>query len=117
MNLQFETYDSDGEEVSMSIPGRYEVCDRCHGKGTHTNPAIDGNGITSDEMYELGDDFLGDYLSGVYDVVCEECKGQNVVMVPDEARCSKEQIDTYNKYLQDKWELEQERLAEIRYGY
>lgn len=57
----------------------FEVCDRCRGHGSHTNPAIDGNGITRSEMGELGPEFLEDYLSGVYDVRCERCNGLRVV--------------------------------------
>jgi len=58
---------------------RFAVCPRCEGRGSHVNPAVDGNGITADEMDELGPDFREDYLSGVYDVRCDECKGDRVV--------------------------------------
>ena len=34
------------------FPAKYVVCPRCHGAGTHVNPAIDGNGIGSEEMAE-----------------------------------------------------------------
>lgn len=65
---------------------KFAVCPRCEGRGSHVNPAIDGNGITGDEMDELGDDFREDYLSGVYDVACEECHGERVVPA---CRCGK----------------------------
>jgi len=70
---------SDGDEVTVQPPGRWEVCPRCGGNGTHVNPAIDGNGITREEMDELGPDFFEDYMTGVYDVTCEECGGKRVV--------------------------------------
>jgi len=72
-----------------TLPAKKEVCPRCRGKGTHVNPSIDGNGITSDEMEELGDEFLESYLSGVYDVKCHECNGLRVVDVIDRKRVSK----------------------------
>jgi hypothetical protein len=65
---------------------RYAVCPRCEGRGSHVNPAVDGNGITAEEMDELGEDFREDYLSGVYDVRCEECGGNRVVPA---CRCGK----------------------------
>jgi len=67
----------------IEVPTKNEVCSRCRGEGKHTNPSIDGHGITSEEMDELGPDFEEDYFSGVYDVTCEECKGAKVVKVPD----------------------------------
>lgn len=57
----------------------FVVCPRCDGYGKHTNPAIDGHGITQDEMDELGPDFRKDYFGGVYDVNCWCCHGRNVV--------------------------------------
>jgi predicted methyltransferase len=58
---------------------KYQVCPNCEGEGTTVNPDIDGNGITQDEMLELGPDFKEDYMSGVYDVPCRCCKGKRVV--------------------------------------
>ncbi len=57
----------------------WAVCPRCGGNGTHVNPAVDGQGITADEMAELGDDFMDDYMHGVYDIRCERCNGARVV--------------------------------------
>lgn len=58
---------------------KWVVCPRCEGNGQHTNPAIDGHGISAEEMNELGDDFREDYMSGVYDIRCSHCGGQRVV--------------------------------------
>jgi hypothetical protein len=85
--ITFTLYVGD-EEVIHQLPAKMAVCSRCNGEGTHTNPSIDGNGITASEMEELGDDFREDYMSGVYDVTCTTCKGRNVVAVPDLARAS-----------------------------
>ena len=59
----------------------WAVCPRCRGEGHHSNPAIDGHGITEDEMYELGEDFREDYMNGEYDIVCSRCGGRRVVAV------------------------------------
>jgi hypothetical protein len=56
----------------------YAVCPRCGGKGQHSNPAIDGNGLTRED-FDQDPDFERDYLSGVYGVTCRTCKGHRVV--------------------------------------
>ena len=40
----------DGAELELALPAKFEVCHRCQGTGTHTNPSIDGNGITASEI-------------------------------------------------------------------
>ena len=77
--------------VEVEIPTRFEVCDRCEGKGVHDHPAF-ANGITADEWNgpEWDDEGREDYLRGAYDVPCEECDGLRVVPVPDESRMTDE---------------------------
>lgn len=82
--LNFET----DEEVT--IPTMRIVCPRCDGSGVHDHPAF-SNGITQDQFDE-DPDFREEYMSGRYDVACEECKGRNVVDTPDREKCTPEQI-------------------------
>ncbi len=98
----------------VEIPFKYEVCERCNGKGSHVNPSIDGHGITSDEMAEAGPEFLEDYMSGVYDVPCYECKGLRVVMVPDEALLTPEEREIVKDHEEYKAELRHEALLRER---
>lgn len=72
------------------------VCPRCKGEGTVTNPEVDGPGI-SQERFEEDPDFEEDYMSGVYDIICPECRGKRVTTRSD-----------HHKYLKD----EQERRAD-----
>ena len=72
-----------GVERELTLPAVYEVCGRCQGEGKHTNPSIDGNGITQEEFDE-DPDFRENYFSGVYDIECEECHGKRVVAELDE---------------------------------
>ena len=89
-------YDDDGDgERDIEFPATVQVCSRCGGKGTHCNPSIDGNGITGEEMAEMGDDFREDYLSGMYDVQCEQCNGRNVTLEIDEKRANKADLAIY----------------------
>lgn len=112
--MKLTTFDDEGDEVE--IPAMYAVCERCRGEGHHTNPAIDGNGLTSDDMDELGDDFREDYMSGVYDIRCEVCNGERLVLVPDPRRCTPEQLALYERRLQDEYEYRQEAEMERRMG-
>lgn len=100
----------------LTVPAKWEVCDRCRGEGHHTNPAIDGNGITQDEMDELGDDFREDYMSGVYDIPCEECHGERLIMVIEEGRATPEQIKEYMELVQEEADYRAECRAEQRMG-
>ena len=88
--LIVEILNENEDYENYEFPAKYAVCDHCNGNGTHVNPNIDGNGITSDEMAELGPDFREDYLSGVYDVICGECKGKRVVLEIDTERLTKD---------------------------
>lgn len=89
----------DGEEVGareVELPVVFEVCGTCNGKGSHVNPSIDSNGLTASDFDE-DPDFRENYMSGMYDVTCNECGGKRVVPILDEARATPEQI----KYVQD----------------
>lgn len=71
------------EEIQAVMPAKMAVCYRCEGAGSHTNPSIDGNGITSSEWAEWGEEEQETYMSGGYDVTCEVCHGANVVPQPN----------------------------------
>jgi hypothetical protein len=77
---------------------KYHVCPRCEGEGTHTNPAIDGNGITGSEMAEIlheDPDFLDTYMAGGYNIVCSMCNGRRVVTV--------DTVETYREMAEDRY--------------
>lgn len=100
----------------LSVPSTdMVVCPACRGKGTHVNPAIDSHGITSDEMYEMGDDFRDDYLSGRYDVRCEYCGGNNVVEEISDTATDEEKA-AWESWQRDAYEYAAEREAERRMG-
>lgn len=102
-----------GSEDEIRIPTRFEVCDRCHGEGSHD--AWDG-GMTAEEMHEQGDEFLEDYLAGVYSVPCTECNGKRVVAVIDELRATPEQRAAYEKHINDEYDYRAMVAAERAAG-
>jgi hypothetical protein len=104
-----------GEMVEHQLPAKFEVCSRCEGNGKHMNPNIDGNGI-SPEQFRDDPDFEESYFRGDYDVSCEECEGERVVAVVDEANCDPAILAAYlaqeHADADYEWECRQERRAE-----
>lgn len=117
--ITFETLDEETCEIEVELPAKYEVCSRCNGEGKHTNPAIDGNGI-SQEQFDEDPDFAEAYFSGRYDVACEVCGGKRVELVVDAAECKRQGLDKELKdYYQHRREIrsvEREMEAERRMG-
>lgn len=114
MALELKFFKGDDE---VTLTAKYEVCPTCDGKGTHVNPAIDGNGLTQEDFDEQGPNFREDYMSGVYDVSCYECKGLRVVLVPDTERNSKEDIEAWVGYQTDLYNDRETQRMEMGYGY
>jgi len=106
--------DANGDD--LHLPAKFAVCDTCDGRGTHVNPGVDGHGL-SQEDFDADPDFAEGYFSGVYDVRCEACKGERVVAVLDEARCTPAQIAQHATYWQDEADYDAEVAAERRWGY
>ena len=99
----------------VELPTKKAVCPRCRGTGTHVNPAIDGNGLTSED-FDDDPDFREAYFAGRYDVVCYDCRGNNVIDVLDEDRCTPEQLAAYDRHCKAMWEIEACEAAERRAG-
>lgn len=103
--------DETDEDWTFAVfPAKFEVCGNCNGKGSHVNRAIDGNGL-SDEL-SSDPDFCEDYLSGVYDVRCDVCGGQRVVLVP----ASEAGEQAVQQVMQQHYASEAEVAAERRMG-
>ena len=83
-----------------SMPSDTVVCPRCRGRGSHINPAIDGDGFTGEEWAMMDEDFKESYWNGNFDVICSVCNGLRVT-----AKIATDQLNA------EQWELlyEQER--------
>ena len=95
----------DGTEEEQTLPSRKVVCYRCNGSGVHD--AWEGGFSMDDEFVD--DDFLDDYRQGIYDVLCSECHGRNVVDEVDEDSLTPIQAKAYREYLEYQDELARER--------
>lgn len=103
------------EYQGIEVKTKMQVCPRCDGKGHHTNPSIDGNGISAEEFYN-DPDFAEDYFSGVYDVPCYECGGENVTPVVDLDSLTKEQREDLIDWQLGDEETRAIEAAERRFG-
>ena len=104
-----------GADMPVHLPGKFEVCDRCEGRGKHVNPAIDEHGLSRDD-FDQDPDFEEAYFSGRYDVRCYDCNGLRVMPVVDEQKLTKREKVLYDSHcdrLADDasyaWEASQER--------
>jgi hypothetical protein len=115
MKITMELYDNDeGSSEEVTLPAKYEVCWRCQGAGVHD--CWEG-GMTSDEMYEQGPEFVDDYFDGVYDTRCTVCRGERVLAEVDRNRLTAEMRARYDKHVQQRAEWEAELAHEQRMGY
>lgn len=71
----------DGSTYKLMWPAERKLCPQCDGDGTMVNPAIDGNGLSSEDFAE-DPDFREQYMRGDYDVKCDECDGNKFVLEP-----------------------------------
>lgn len=90
------------EEILIELPSRYEVCWLCDGKGSHTNPLIDGNGLTESDLQDWDYEMWDDYRSGKYDVDCWACNGLRVQEVVNSSYVNMSDPGTALAY--EKWE-------------
>jgi len=94
--------DEDGELVEVPLPTRWEVCGRCRGAGELAMPGVS---FTSEEMWELGEDFQEDYIAGHYNEPCPECRGRTTVAVLDEDRTDPDLLAKWHKQQEEIWEM------------
>jgi RecJ-like exonuclease len=103
-------------DLEVLLPAIKEVCRKCDGSGKHVNPAVDGHGIFPEEF---DPDFAEAYFSGVYDVKCEECHGERIVMVVDTDRLERENkklLKAYYAAVEQQRRDEMESYHERRWG-
>jgi len=124
--LRFTRENSRGVETEYVLPGRFEVCPRCEGHGTHLTPSIGEHAYSAEEFNETfwEPEDRAEYFrrGGMYDVDCETCRGKRVILVPDEDACrltlrGRRLLALYEAIELAKAEDAAERRREERYGY
>jgi len=91
-----------GEEVTVTLPAKNEVCSECDGTGYVLAGGLRGESFTMSEFYECFDEpeDREEYFrpGGKYDEQCNVCQGNNVVKVVDEDSLNEEQKKQYEDY-------------------
>ena len=103
------------DEGEIALPTKYELCDLCNGEGKHVNPSIDCGGL-SREDFDEDPDFAENYMSGMYDVPCNQCHGRTTVKVVDYDKLTPELRLAYDRQLQDLSDERAEHMAELAAG-
>ncbi len=121
--MEFKYENEAGEEVTVTFPTKKVVCHDCGGEGHTLRPGMRDHAYTAEEFYESFDEEdAAEYFKrgGKYDVVCETCKGKNVVDEIDESLCTtpelKEALKAYQDRLEDEADYRRECEAERRMG-
>lgn len=95
---------------------KWQVCGTCHGKGKHVNPSIDAHGLSYEDMHD-DPEFAEEYLRGMYDVPCYECKGRTTTLTVDEKGTSQETLKFITDWIDDMYAARRECYAERRMGF
>jgi hypothetical protein len=66
---------------TVSLPAVYKVCPMCGGRGSYVNPNIDRHGLGTDDP-DLDPEFWESYWGGGFDVSCNQCRGERVILMP-----------------------------------
>jgi predicted methyltransferase len=104
-----------GNDFEVFLPSKRVVCPACDGKGYYVNPNIDGNGISPLEFDE-DPEFKENYLSGLYDVRCETCQGENVIQIVDMDKLTPKMRENLQRNWQQEAAHRRECEAERRMG-
>jgi hypothetical protein len=116
----------DDSEIEYKLPSKMKVCSRCEGYGSHLTPSIGQHAYSREEFeesfYDPEDQEQYFKRGGIYDVPCEVCHGNNVISIPNEDACDREQFVILQKYLLQESERkhmeEQDRLVmRMEQGY
>jgi hypothetical protein len=99
----------------LEVPAKRVVCSRCNGTGRH-DPEAWSNGLSQEFLDERDEEWHEDYMAGKFDVVCTECKGQNVVDAIDWDSCTPEQQKAADDHYQELANSRAEAEAERRMG-
>lgn len=95
-------------------PAKKIVCPSCDGDGTMVNPNVDSHGISQDE-FDRDPDFKESYFRGDYDVKCDTCKGEKIVLDPEIDKLPKNLVEAYWARIKEKSECDAESVAERKH--
>jgi RecJ-like exonuclease len=115
MDIEVTYLDTSGDEHTIELPAKMEVCHECGGTGSVLCEGMREHAYSAEEFAESFDDEeASEYFKagGRYDVTCHVCKGKNVVKVIDHEKVLPESKEEYEAYLKYQDEVRQSRIDE-----
>jgi hypothetical protein len=112
--IKVMTHDEEGDELELELPACWIICPRCRGEGKHSNPSIDGNGITASEWAEWDGEEREHYMTGEYDVDCQAGCSDGKRLVPDPDRMTAEQLMDLKNWEEYEREAQREEAEDRR---
>ena len=100
----------DGSEEEVQLPAKWEICTTCEGEGKSSAYL----GVIQPEDWDPEE--LEDYMRGVYDRRCEDCKGEGKTLEVDLDRMPTELRTAYEAYLEEEYQYRRICEAERRMG-
>jgi len=108
LTMKVELWDeSVGDSVVHTLPAQWVICDSCKGEGGTSKHL---GAFSRDDIDELGDEWLEDYVAGAFDRPCEDCKGSGKVLTYRDGR--EHYTDEQYRIMLAHMEQEAERVAE-----
>ena len=114
---EIELMDDEGGEYTVEVSFKWEICPYCSGEGHVDNPAFSDGISGEDWANEWDEDEREAYMSGRYDVTCEECDGSGKIQEPDVSTLTEDAQRHYEEKCQQEYYNARERDAERRWGY
>lgn len=103
-----------GNQFEVLLPAKRIVCPTCEGTGSVLRDGLRGVAFNLDQMDDP--DFVENYFGGNYDVTCDHCHGENVVLEIDYEALSEKMKARVDRQADQEWAAEQEQRAEQRWG-
>jgi hypothetical protein len=113
-----EDYDDEtlpeGDEFTVNLPAKWEICGTCEGHGRALKSSLRGAVYTQSDFEEDPDlrDHVRDVQRGVYDDMCEECRGSGKVLEVDEESIRPDLRERYLAHMEEEYEYEATCRAE-----
>ncbi len=102
MEVMFEN--DEGEEITLTLPSKKEVCSECDGSGYVLRGGLRGAAFSREEFEEefSDEEDREAYFTrgGKYDETCDHCHGKNVVDVVDEEHIPADKKADYEAWLE-----------------
>lgn len=104
-----------GNQFDVMLPAKRIVCPECEGSGRTLCAGLRGVAFSSEEMCEDAD-FAESYFRGDYDVKCDCCNGENVILVVDCERISQKMLERLARQQDHEISCRMDGLSERRRG-